>query len=89
MSQLSSAKDPAKPMEVQSEYIKNGYETSVAESKRRAELHADLFGSGSEVAPVSGLYSLRFYGVSGQQLGKFFVADLGLRNQNAALKVFD
>ena len=33
MSQLSSVREPAKLMEVQSEYVKNGYETFVAESK--------------------------------------------------------
>jgi phasin family protein len=43
MSQLSSVKEPAKLMEVQSEYVKNGYETFVTESKRLAELYADLF----------------------------------------------
>jgi phasin family protein len=43
MSQLSSVKEPAKLIEVQSEYVKNGYETFVAESKRLAELYADLF----------------------------------------------
>jgi phasin family protein len=43
MSQLSSIKEPAKLMEVQSEYVKNEYETFVAESKRLAELYADLF----------------------------------------------
>ena len=43
MSQLSSIKEPSKLMEVQSEYVKNEYETFVAESKRLAELYADLF----------------------------------------------
>ena len=43
MSQLSTVKDPAKLMEVQGEYMKNEYETFVAESKRLAELYADLF----------------------------------------------
>jgi phasin family protein len=43
MSQLSSVKEPAKLMEVQREYVKNEYETFVAQSKRLAELYADLF----------------------------------------------
>ena len=43
MSQLSSVKEPAKLMEVQSEYVKNEYETFATESKRLAELYADLF----------------------------------------------
>ena len=43
MSQLSSVKEPAKLIEVQSEYVKSAYETFVAESKRLAELYADLF----------------------------------------------
>jgi phasin family protein len=43
MSQLSSVKEPAKLMEVQSEYVKNARETFVAESKRLADLYADLF----------------------------------------------
>ncbi len=30
-------------MELQSEYMKNGYETFVSESKRIAELYADFF----------------------------------------------
>jgi phasin family protein len=43
MSQLTSVKEPAKLMEVQSEYVKNGYEMFVVESKRLAELYADVF----------------------------------------------
>jgi phasin family protein len=43
MSQLSSIKEPSKLMEVQSEYVKNEYETFAVESKRLAELYADLF----------------------------------------------
>ena len=43
MSQLSTVKEPAKLMELQREYMKNEYETFVAESKRLAELYADLF----------------------------------------------
>jgi hypothetical protein len=35
MSQLSSVKEPAKLIEVQSEYVKSAYETFVAESKKR------------------------------------------------------
>jgi phasin family protein len=42
-SQLTSVKEPAKLMEIQSEYAKNAYETFVAESKRISELYADLF----------------------------------------------
>jgi phasin family protein len=40
---LTSVKEPAKVMELQSEYVKNAYETFVAESKRISELYADLF----------------------------------------------
>jgi phasin family protein len=43
MSQLSSVNEPAKLMEAQSEYVKNGYEMFVVGSKRLAELYADLF----------------------------------------------
>jgi phasin family protein len=43
ISQLSSVKEPAKLMELQSEYMKSANETFVAESKRIAELYADLF----------------------------------------------
>ena len=43
ISQLSSVKEPAKLIEVQSEYLKNAHETFVAESKRLADLYADLF----------------------------------------------
>ena len=42
-SQLTSVKEPAKLMEIQSEYAKNAYETFVAEAKRISELYADLF----------------------------------------------
>jgi phasin family protein len=42
-SQLSSVKEPAKLMELQSEYAKNAYETFVAESKKISELYAELF----------------------------------------------
>jgi len=40
---LTSVKEPAKVMELQSEYAKNAYETFVAESKKLSELYADLF----------------------------------------------
>jgi phasin family protein len=40
---LTSIKEPAKVMELQSEYVKNAHETFVAESKRISELYADLF----------------------------------------------
>ena len=43
ISQLPSVKEPAKLMELQSEYAKNAYETFVAETKRISELYADLF----------------------------------------------
>jgi phasin family protein len=40
---LTSVKEPAKVMELQSEYAKNAYETFVVESKKLSELYADLF----------------------------------------------
>ena len=40
---LTSVKEPTKVMELQSEYVKNAYETFVAESKKLSELYADLF----------------------------------------------
>jgi len=43
ISQLTRVKEPAKLMELQSEYAKNAYETFVAEAKRISELYADLF----------------------------------------------
>ena len=43
ISQLTSVKEPAKLMELQSEYAKNAYETFLAETKRISELYADLF----------------------------------------------
>jgi len=43
ISQLTSVKEPAKLMELQSEYARNSYETFVAEAKRISELYADLF----------------------------------------------
>ena len=43
ISKLTSLKEPAKVMEVQSEYAKNAYETFVLESKKISELYADLF----------------------------------------------
>jgi phasin family protein len=42
-SKLTSVKEPAKVMELQREYVKNVYETFVAESKKISELYADLF----------------------------------------------
>ena len=42
ISQLTSVKEPAKLMELQSEYAKHVYETFVAESKRISELYADF-----------------------------------------------
>ena len=43
ISQLTSIKEPAKLMELQSEYAKNAYETFVAQSKKISELYAELF----------------------------------------------
>ena len=43
ISQLTSVKEPAKLIELQSEYAKNAYETFVAETKRLSELYADFF----------------------------------------------
>ena len=43
MSQLTSVKEPAKLMELHSEYVKSAYETFVAESKKISELYTDLF----------------------------------------------
>ena len=43
ISQLTSVKEPAKLMELQSEYAKNSFETFVAETKRISELYADFF----------------------------------------------
>ena len=40
---LTSVKEPAKVMELQNEYVKNSYETFVAESKKISELYTDLF----------------------------------------------
>jgi phasin family protein len=40
---LTSVKEPAKVMELQSEYAKNAYETFVMESNKLSELYADLF----------------------------------------------
>ena len=40
---LTSLKEPTKVAELQSEYVKNAYETFVAESKKISELYADLF----------------------------------------------
>ncbi len=43
ISQLSSVKEPAKVMELQSEYAKNAYETFALESKKISELYTDFF----------------------------------------------
>ena len=43
VSQLTSIKEPAKLIELQSEYAKNAYETFVAETKKLSELYSDLF----------------------------------------------
>jgi hypothetical protein len=43
ISQLVSVREPAKLMELQSAYMRNAYETFVAESKRIAELYANFF----------------------------------------------
>ena len=43
ISQLTGVKEPAKLIELQSEYAKNAYETFVAETKRISELYSDLF----------------------------------------------
>ena len=40
---LTSVRDPAKLMELQSEYVKNAYETFVAEAKKISELYTDFF----------------------------------------------
>ena len=40
---LTSVKEPAKLMELQSEYMKNAYETFVAEAKKISELYTDFF----------------------------------------------
>ena len=40
---LTSVKEPAKVMELHSEYVKNAYETFVAEAKKISELYTDLF----------------------------------------------
>ena len=40
---LTSVKEPAKVMELHSEYMKNAYETFVAEAKKISELYTDLF----------------------------------------------
>ncbi len=43
ISQLSNVKEPVKLMELQTEYVKNAHETFITESKRLADLYADLF----------------------------------------------
>ena len=43
ISKLTSAKEPAKVMELHSEYVKSAYQTFVAEAKKISELYTDLF----------------------------------------------
>src|SRR5207342_2029700 len=43
VSQLTSIKEPAKLIELQTEYAKNAYETFIVETKRISELYADFF----------------------------------------------
>ena len=43
IAKLTSVKEPTKVVELQTEYVKNAYETFVAESKKISELYADLF----------------------------------------------
>lgn len=43
ISHLTSVKEPAKVMELHSEYMKNAYEAFVAEAKKISELYTDLF----------------------------------------------
>jgi phasin family protein len=43
ISKLTSLREPAQAMELQSEYVKNAYETFVAEAKKISELYADFF----------------------------------------------
>ena len=40
---LTSLKEPTKVVELQSEYVKNAYETFVAEAKKISELYTDFF----------------------------------------------
>jgi phasin family protein len=43
ISKLTSVKEPAKVMELHSEYVKSAYQTFVAEAKKISELYTDLF----------------------------------------------
>jgi len=43
ISKLTSLKEPAQAIELQSEYVKNAYETFVAEAKKISELYTDFF----------------------------------------------
>ena len=43
ISKLTSLKEPTKVLELQSEYVKNAYETFVAEAKKISELYTDFF----------------------------------------------
>jgi phasin family protein len=47
---LTSVKEPAKVMELHSEYVKNAYETFVAEAKKISELYTDLFQADNKAA---------------------------------------
>jgi phasin family protein len=40
---LTSVKEPAKVVELHSEYVKNAYETFAAEAKKISELYTDFF----------------------------------------------
>ena len=43
ISKLTGVKEPAKMAELQSEYVKNAYETFVTEAKKISELYTDFF----------------------------------------------
>jgi phasin family protein len=43
ISKLTSLKEPTRVVELQSEYVKNAYETFVAEAKKISELYTDFF----------------------------------------------
>src|SRR5664280_3029092 len=50
---LTSVKEPAKVVELHSEYVKNAYETFVAEAKKISELYTDFFKQTAK--PLEGL----------------------------------
>ena len=52
---LTSVRDPAKLMELQSEYVKNAYETFVAEAKKISELYTDFFNQTAK--PLEALFA--------------------------------